>query len=309
MIRLQPTDFEPVFGPITPYLASRIQQYGFEHRALAKEERERAVLDMIRAVYADALPISGPARHPIWEEGWGENLAAFRPEQAGREAAKPRYFSKYPVVRWRGELYVAESPDYEYHMLAVIQDWLFDKFLRTAKSVYEFGCGTGHNLFRVRDVNEAARLHGADWAQSAVDFINLQASHGATHDLSASRFDFFHPEAGLQLAPQSAVYTVAALEQTGARFGAFVDWVIAQAPSLVLHIEPIEEVLSPDALLDFLSIQYFHKRNYLQGYLAHLRNLEQAGKIKIHEVVRTHIGSKFIEGYTAIAWSPNARLC
>ena len=48
--------------------------------------------------------------------------------------------------------------------------------------------------------------------------------------------------------------------------------------------------------------------DYLQGYLTHLRKLEQAGKIKIHEVVRTHIGSKFIEGYTAIAWSPNAGL-
>jgi len=294
-----------VFGLITPYLAGRIRQYGFEHRAPTPEETERAVLDMIRAVYEEDLPISGPARHARWEGGWHENLAAFRSEHAGRGAAKPRYFNKYPVIRWRGKLYVAESPDYEYHMLEVIQDWMFDKYLREAKSVYEFGCGTGHNLFRVRDVNETTTLHGTDWAQSAIDFINLQAKHGATYSLSASQFDFFNPRSDLRLTPRSAVFTVAALEQTGARFGAFVDWVIAQGPALVLHIEPIEEVLSSDVLLDFLSIKYFHKRNYLQGYLTHLQELERTGEIKIHEVVRTRIGSKFIEGYTVIAWSPN----
>jgi hypothetical protein len=63
-------------------------------------------------------------------------------------------------------------------------------------------------------------------------------------------------------------------------------------------------VLSPEVLLDFLSIKYFHKRNYLNGYLTHLRGLEQTGKIKVHEVLRTHVGSKFIEGYTVVAWSP-----
>lgn len=306
MIRLHPRDFEPAFGPLTPYVASRIEQYDFRHRTLDREERDRALLDMIKAVYEDSLPTSGPARHPIWEDGWAENLAAFKPEQAGREAAKPHYFNKYPIVRWMGDLYVAESPDYEYRMLSLIQDWLFDKFLRREKNVYEFGCGTGHNLFRVRDVNEAATLHGADWAQSAVNFINLQAKHGATHDLSAFRFDFFNPDPGVKLEPQSAVYTVAALEQTGTRFGAYVDWLIKQAPSIVLHIEPIEAVLVPDVLLDFLSVKYFIKRNYLRGFLGYLQGLEQAGRIKIHEVVRTHIGSKFIEGYTVIAWSPTA---
>jgi hypothetical protein len=304
MILLQPKDFEPVLGPLTPYVAGRVERYGFQHRHPSRDESDRAVLDMIRAVYEDPLPVSGPARHPIWEDGWGQNLASFKPEQAGREAAKPRYFNKYPVVRWRGDLYVAESPDYEYNMLAVLQDWWFDKFLRRAKDVYEFGCGTGHNLFRVRDVNETVALHGADWAQSAVEFINLQAKHGATHNLSAFRFDFFNPDPAIKLEPQSAVYTVAALEQTGTRFGPFVDWLIGQGPSIVLHIEPIEEVLDPGVLLDFLSSKYFAKRNYLRGYLSHLRSLEQAGRIKIHEVVRTRVGSKFIEGYTAIAWSP-----
>lgn len=301
---LQPRDFEPIFGPITPYVAGRIERYRLVHRPLLQEERDRALLDMIKAVYEDALPVSGPARHMIWEKGWGENLASFSPEQAGREIARPRYFNKHPVVRWNRALCLAESPDYEYNMLAVIQDWLFDRYVREAANVYEFGCGTGHNLFRVRDVNEKARLYGADWAQSAVDFVNLQAQYGATHDLSAFRFDFFDPDASVRLAPDAVVYTVAALEQAGRKFDTFLAWLLHQEPSLVLHIEPIEEVLDADVLPDFLSIKYFQKRNYLSGYLTRLREHEQAGILKVREVRRTRIGSKFIEGYTVIAWSP-----
>lgn len=266
-------------------------------------ERDQAILEMVKAVYEDVLPVSGPARHPIWEKGWGENLNAFKPEQVGREIAKPHYFNKYPIVRWGGDIFLAESEDYEYNMLAVIQDWLFDRHLRSARHVYEFGCGTGHNLFRVRDINPTTKLCGADWSQSAVEFISLQARHGATHSLSSVRFDFFNPS-GLKLEPKAAAYTVAALEQVGTQFEPFVNWLISQSPSIVLHIEPIGEVLDENVLLDRLSLRYFSKRNYLQGYLAHLQGLERAGRVKLHDVVRTRIGSKFIEGYTAIVWSP-----
>jgi hypothetical protein len=31
-------------------------------------------------------------------------------------------------------------------------DWVFEKYITNVDSVYEFGCGTGHNLLRVRDL-------------------------------------------------------------------------------------------------------------------------------------------------------------
>ena len=57
-------------------------------------------------------------------------------------------------------------------------------------------------------------------------------------------------------------------------------------------------------LIDNLSIKYFKKRNYLDGFLSGLRELEAQEKLTIHDIKRTHIGSLFIEGYSVVVWSP-----
>lgn len=308
-MKLLPQDFDgSVFPSVNKYVASKIEGYGLEHRAATTEERDKAVLDMVNAVYNDELPMAGPTRHPIWEKGWGENLADFDPSKAGLEIAKPRYHSKYPVVRWKGDLYIPLSRDYEYNMLALIGDWAFDRWLRDYTWIGEFGCGTGHNMFRLREVCPGARLVGFDWAESAVKFINLQAQAGAYGNPStthAERFDYFAPNPSLYVPDRGAAFvTVASLEQTGSQWNSWLDWALSYTPGICVHIEPIREVLNPDVLLDHLSLEYFCKRNYLRGFLSNLYLLQSQNKVKVHEVVRTRIGSKFIEGYTVVVWSP-----
>jgi len=310
---LLPKDFG-MFTPMTDYLEHRITGYGLVHDDLLTSEREKVILNCIKAIHEQNLKVAGEHRKPDWEEGWAQNELMFDPSKAGRELAKPRYHGKYPYVRWKGDFYKAVSPDYEHNMLAVIEDYVFDKYFRELLAVYEFGCGTGHNLFRVRDVNPRAELFGLDWATSAVRFINLQATAGAygfsiiepDYPLAHGEpWDFFKPDWNYNfLTPCAGVYTVAALEQTGHRFHAWLDYILQQKPEIVAHIEPIGEVLDPTVLNDYLSLEYFKKRGYLEGYLDYLRLLEHAGKLRIHEVTRTMIGSQFIEGYTVIVWSP-----
>jgi SAM-dependent methyltransferase len=310
---LVPHDFETVFPAMTDYLRHRISGYGFVHEDLTAAEREAVLLKCVKALQ-EPLKIAGEHRKPDWEEGWAQNELMFNPAKAGRELAKPRYHGKYPYVRWKGDFYRAMSEDYEHNMLAVIEDYVFDKYFREMLAVYEFGCGTGHNLFRVRDVNPRAELVGLDWAASACRFINLQAVAGAygfspiepTYPLAHGvEWDFFHPNWEFNfLTPRAGVYTVAALEQTGHRFHAWLDYILRQKPEIVAHIEPIGEVLDPSVLNDYLALEYFKKRGYLEGYLDFLRLLEHAGKLRIHEVTRTTIGSLFIEGYSIIVWSP-----
>ena len=75
-------------------------------------------------------------------------------------------------------------------------------------------------------------------------------------------------------------------------------------PKMVIHLEPIAELLPQNNLLSYLSTKYFQKRNYLNGYLAFLRKQEKSGKIKIHLTSRMPFGSLYIEGYSLIVWSP-----
>jgi SAM-dependent methyltransferase len=311
-MKLTPADFT-MFNPLTDYVKQRIWDYTFEHVELEPVERNKVILDCVRAIHEQDLKVAGEHRKPDWEKGWAENLAAFNYTKAGRDLAKPLYHGKYPYVRWNGNFYRSVSEDYEHNMLAVIEDYVFDKYFREMLAVYEFGCGTGHNLFRVRDVNPRAELFGMDWSSSAVTFINLQAAAGAygvnvmanEHLLGRGlQWDFFNPDWNYKLlTPHTGVYTVAALEQTGHRFHAWLEYILQQRPEVVAHIEPIGEVLDPNVLNDYLSLEYFKKRGYLSGYLDYLRQLEQGGKLKIHEVTRTMIGSKFIEGYTIIVFS------
>ena len=62
------------------------------------------------------------------------------------------------------------------------------------------------------------------------------------------------------------------------------------------------EYLDSNNLIDYLSIKYFDKRNYLNGLRNHLFSLQNEGKIEIIQDQRSYIGSMFVDGYSIIAW-------
>ncbi len=160
----------------------------------------------------------------------------------------------------------------------------------------EFGCGTGHNLWRIKEVNKNATLVGCDWTKSSNKIVEAQGFIGIN-------FDFFKPNT-FNMLENAGVYTVAALEQVGTKFKPFVNYLLKSKPSVVVHIEPMPEYLDSTKLIDYLSIQYMHKRQYLRGFPDYLEKLEKDGKIEILEKRRSGIGSLFIDGYSIIVWRP-----
>jgi len=301
---LAPKDFLEAFGEKpSPYVAKKIEDYGFRCEALNQEERDQCVLKVLDSLMNKELVRAGEHRKDQWEKGWGENLNSLE-ENKEVKAIIPRYFDKYNIVRWKKEWVKPRSEEFEYRMLAIIQDWLFDKYLRSMDSIYEFGCGTGHNLFRMRAVNPDANLWGLDWASSSQDIIRKLNDSGVDKKMFGHRFDYFNPDNNFHLTPNSGVVTVASLEQIGSKHEAFLKYLLSEKPKLCIHIEPIAELLDPNHLLDNLSIEYFKKRNYLSGFLTKLRELETEGKLQIHMARRTTIGSFYIEGYSVVVWSP-----
>jgi len=256
-------------------------------RPLTKEEYDAVVIKIIDTLLDPFLPFSGKHRKEQWERGWDENFKS--------GDITPRYFGKYPVQRLNGEFVMAEEAGYEQAMLYTIVDELANKYLRYTQTICEFGCGTGHNLLRVKQVNPEAVFIGLDWAKSSNELVNSLGMIGVN-------FDYFNPK--FDMPKDSAVLTVASLEQTGKKYKKFVKYLLKQKPSIVVHIEPIPELLDETKLIDYLSIRYMKKRRYLTGYLDYLRLLESRGEIKIHEARRSGIGSFFIDGYSIIAWSP-----
>jgi hypothetical protein len=296
-------DFESAWETsLSAWVRERISQRDLRYRSIGDDERDAAVISVVDALMSD-LVATGRHRSGDWERGWGENLDEF--QRLGQvSAVMPRYFSKIPLLRWRQEWIMPNSETMEYDMLGSLLDWVFDEYLDGFGAVYEFGCGTGHNLLRARERFPETELWGLDWATSSQDLIAGVATATGDSRLHAAHFDYFAPDTSFTLAEGAAVVTVASLEQIGSEFGPFVDYLMEQKPRLVIHIEPIAELLDPSHLLDALSIHYFHKRNYLNGLVDHLEALASEGRVEIVKEARTFVGSFYIDGYSLVIWRP-----
>jgi len=298
-------DFETSFNEVlSSYVKNSIKGTDFRYEHLTDDQNEELLLIIVKTLLEGNPIKAGESRINDWDDGWGENLNLLKSEQVSVENLTPKYFNKYNVVRLNGKFIQPVSEQFEKNTLGIILDWISEKYFGNASHIYEFGCGTGHNLLRVRGVNKIAQLWGLDWAKSSQKIINMARDSGIDSNIYSHNFDYYKPDYNFKLAPDSIIYTVASLEQVGDKWDKFVDYLLDQKPKLCVHIEPIAELLSQDNLLDYLSVQYFLKRNYLSGFLTGLRELEKQKKIRIFDARRTNIGSLFIEGYSLVIWKP-----
>jgi hypothetical protein len=261
---------------------------------ISNEDVQEMILFILKEL-EKPLEKTGEHRKTKWEHGWNESLAL--------NNFVPGYFGKYPVMRFNQKFIRSNSIDgkLEYYFFCAIQEYLFNKYLQDFSAIYEFGCGTGHNLFRMRNANREATLYGLDWTTSGVK--NVERINTLLNNVRGVTFDMFEPNHDYPLDENSAVVTVASIEQLGADFHPFLDYLFEQKPKLVLHIEPFQDLLDPDNLLDYLSIQYMKKRNYISGYIEYLKGLGK-DKVQIIDLERSYVGSLFIDGYTVLVWRP-----
>jgi len=239
------------------------------------------------------MPVAGKHRKKQWEKGWRENLES--------DNGVPKYFGKYPINRLNGKFIFPATKDWEIQQLHKLVWDITKKYFRKLDNIYEFGCGIGHNLWVIKDymsvANPEVQIWGLDWTKSGTQMVESMG-------FQSHVFDFFNPDNSFKIAKNGGVLTVAALEQTGTDYKKFVSYLLKNKPAVVAHIEPIPELLDSTKLLDYLSIQYMHKRKYLRDYLDYLESLEKKGKLKILEARRSGIGSMLIDGYSVLVWKP-----
>jgi hypothetical protein len=202
-------------------------------------------------------------RKKTWDRCW-----------SGNTTGVPQYFAPHEwqqFVRLRGEL--------------------FYKYLRDEREISEFGCGVGHNLIPLMGMGK--RLRGFDWAPSATRYV-------AELGIEARYFDMLEPDYGVKL--EGAVFTVHALEQLWKDWEPFLRYLIAQKPSVCLHIEPIEEFYDPAVPHDAACLAYHRKRHYLTGFYTRLRELEEKGVIELLEVRKSAFGGMNHDAYSVLVW-------
>ena len=172
------------------------------------------------------------------------------------------------------------------------------------QTVYEFGCGTGHNLLHFASLYPDLNYFGLDWSQKSQELLKSIKGSGLMTNLESANFNFYNPDSNFKINPNSIVFTIATLEQVGSSYNAFIQYLLSQQPKYVIHIEPEQELLNPNNAVDQLSISYSLKRGYLQGLLKDLRKLESNNELQILNAYRIGLGSYLLDGYSVIVWEP-----
>ena len=235
-------------------------------------------LAYVRAQLAEQ-PWGKPDRNE-WEAAWAE-----QPETT------PGYLTAKvgQIKRYEGQFVLPEDPEQEIHWLADVRAEAMG-WMASYDWIYEFGCGSGQNLAEFRKVWPEKKLVGLDWSGAAVTHAGKIAI--------GRHFNFYRPDWRLDLPPSTAVFTMHALEQTGDRYGEFLEWCRVKKPEVCVHIEPIVDWLD-DTPFDGLMREYMTRRDLLSGLPAAVRNF---GTV-LHEK-RNRFGSMFIEAYSVLVWRP-----
>jgi hypothetical protein len=302
-MKLTVSDFEMLFGGELPAATIKLMQNCNFYYTDLSQAQDNIILRVLKKIDQDALTISGEGRKLQWENGWKENLQDFLNSDGAIDSLTPKYYRPNNILRLNGRYIKSESATFEFDFFRVFRHWLCSKYLVGMNSIFEFGCGSGHNLPILAKMFPNAEISGLDWVQAPITIVNEMRNRYAWN-LSGHLFDLFNPDYSLPISDNSAFITVGALEQLGYRYKAFVDFALAKKPSICINIEPLYELYNPNCLLDYLAMKYHIMRGYLITFLTHLQFLEKDGKVKILDVQRMNFGGLFHDGWSRIIWCP-----
>ncbi len=294
-------DFGAGEAEVSKHCGELIRETDFGYEICSQETREKLFLDAIKKCDNRELSVSGSHRINDWRRGWGEILQDFRASGGDLIALVPKDWHGDRPLRYRGDYIIANSNTFERDFTLVFRYWLYNKYFSNVDKIYEFGCGTGHNLAVMAELLPGKRLFGMDWVPESQELLgDIAAKYG--WPIEGRRFDFYQPDYSLEILPDSLIYTSSALEQLGSEFGSFLEYLMAMKPSLCVNVECLNEYYDENTLFDYVALRYHRTRKYLDGFLTSLREMEKENKIEIIATRRTRFGSLYHEGLMYIIW-------
>lgn len=294
-------DFEEILGfELDEKIKKNISDFDLTYRELTTSERDNYIINVVDVLESNNITKSGEHRILDWENGWGENLLELR-QTKKLETLIPKYHCKNKIVRWKGDVIMPLTDNFDFKIHICFVDAILLHYLKNLENIFEFGCGPAYHLLRLNTYNPSVNLIGLDWTTSSQKIV-AELNEIFNYNIGCKNFNFFYPDYNVKIPKNSGIYTIAALEQVGDNFQEFISFLLDKKPEICIHLEPIDELLNTNTLIDKLSIKYFRKRNYLNKFLPFLENLEKNGSIEILKKQRIYSGSYFVEGHSLIVW-------
>ncbi len=305
--KLTVEDFAFLFGTTSDDVEQNcgklLKSFDFRYKTLLEDEYEQAVLDSLKKIDSGTLSVAGKGKKEKWEEGWSENAENFLRKDYDFDELIPKYYRPNQILRIMGKIAKGIDSWFEYNFFQVLRQWLYNKYFRDARYVYEFGCGPGHNLVALATLFPDKKIYGLDWTHSSVEIVS-KLSEVFKFKISACLFDMFSPDYSLEIEKDSIVMTMGALEQLGNNYEEFLQFVLRKKPLLCVNVEPLCELYDQNNLLDYLAFRHHKARNLLGDYLQSLRKKESERVLEIMKIQRVRVGCLLEEGWSYIIWKP-----
>jgi hypothetical protein len=300
-MKISVEDFEEILEvELSTEARKFVIDYNFEYEFANPEEYNLGLKKFVNFL-TEYKKESGPHYQEIWVKGWQENLDSFISSGELNDLI-PKFVRKKEMIRFNGSWISPVDAEFETNFVMVLRDAIFRENFSNSTSIWEFGSGTGLNLVHLSRVFPSKKLFGCDWAKPSVQILE-EINKKLNLDIQGFHFDLFQPDNQLseKILENSGLFTIGTMEQLGQNYRPILDFILASNFKRIVHIETNYELYDENNFLDFLSMKYIVKRNWLRGYFSALHDLEKLGRIKIIQERKT-FGSFFHDGYTVTVW-------
>ena len=290
--------------------------------ALELENTNIARLYLLESI-ANAQQISKTEN--IWNKGWAENLEIYKKTNNYNTLA-PLYTGKLPYIRILRRLYKTtircdnESTcnTLEHLLFSELYDSCITAWIHndisckvTDKSeeinIVELGCGSCQHIPRINEKLMSLQIKSSftasDWSESTRE-ICAELSKNENIKINFKKINLLENLNKFKIPENAYIYTINSLEQLGECSWKVIDWLLNFNPKMVMHFEPILEVLEINNQLDKLSKEYAKKRGYLCGLYASLKTRESLRQLDIISCRRSFIANANHENNTFLNWIP-----
>jgi len=296
-------DYKKSFGErknFSKEILNKIKKFNLNFSYIDKKELPKIYSLIFKKINDRKSKISGAQRLKDWERGWAENLQDLKKKKR-ISLLVPKWFNKLPL-RWKKKFIKPNNSFFEFKFKEIFLTWIFMKYFKNVKNIYEYGCGTGTSLILMKRIFPSKNLKGLDWSSESGKIINFLNKKNKSN-MSFQKFNFYKFDQKIKLPKNLGIFTVGALEQTGKNYKKFINFLIKNKIKICINVECMNELYNDKKYYsDKLAKIYHLKRGYLNNYLLYLKDLEKKSLIKIIKLQKQKLGSFYHEPYNFVIW-------
>lgn len=278
--------------------SNELQGFDLRINKLESIDANLIILDALKYLLADQKK-SGQQYKQNWNVGWGENLEAYLESKQEIDLI-PKYITKNSTFRIKGEFYSSPNPLFEVDFARLIILDTLSRYMNGSNTVVDIGSGSCHYTLWLAKKFDTKTFFALDWVNPSLQIAGHLARDFSV-DIRPEKFDMFEPRFVDFGSKKKIAISIGALEQLGTDFEKILTWFKDLEFETIVNIEPIVEFYDDKILYDFIAKEYVIKRNWLNRYFARIKQLSEAGEVKILEQRRI-FGSKFHETYNVLVW-------